>query len=192
LGEVETKHLINRRRGKADVRVTKDGIEFLDAGGRRFVELVLIEGRWNNVWFIYIILIHIIRRRVVIRKGAGLITSSGLGCKVHRIEQRVPANTFIRMVRADNTTIDHLFRLVIIDAVGQFITDVRATSDKISSSFFGFWKSINMVKIEDTFPKNKLKETGNVPSDAISSCGGNEVAFSIPCMIVDISKVGSS
>ena len=45
LGEVETKHLFNRRRGKADVRVSEDGIEFLDAGGRRFVELVWIKGR---------------------------------------------------------------------------------------------------------------------------------------------------
>ena len=32
LGEVETNHLINRRRGKADVRVPEDRIEFLDAG----------------------------------------------------------------------------------------------------------------------------------------------------------------
>ena len=34
LGEVETNHLINRRRGKADLRVPEDRIEFLDAGER--------------------------------------------------------------------------------------------------------------------------------------------------------------
>ena len=82
MGELEANHLINRKRGKADVRVPENRIEFLDARGGRLKESVRVGGRGDNVGFIQVILIHIIRRKKSEGNLQGLSRAVILGVRV--------------------------------------------------------------------------------------------------------------
>ena len=86
--------------------------------------------------------------------------SSSLGGKVQRIKSWIPTDSLIGMIWADNTTINQLFRLIIIDSVSQFITNIGTTTNEVVRMFLGFRKGFDMIKVQDAFPKQKLKEGG--------------------------------
>ena len=79
--------------------------------------MIRMGGRGNKVGFIHGILIHISRRRRSRREFATLVSGSYLGCQGQRIKNRVLMDVLVGMIGANNTTIDQLFKLIIIDAV---------------------------------------------------------------------------